>query len=482
MVLPVSSTTADTSLQLTLPFNRPRISDLHASPRRAFAHWHNWPVSVDNLDPAVDWYQRNELSPLGNDGAFYAVGGRMRQRPLPRPVRTEPSGVWEVRDMEDEVGRAEAIGLDGFTLGVCTLTDGSCWPELVHMLEAANNISSDFKIIPNLDMASLASVNYSPAQVAAAIATVANAPAVLRTTDGRMVLSATNPHRQPASWWQSLRQEFANRGINIYLQLILQAYERDLPTYLPLADAVGSWGPSTPTAATYTASRVSAMRAIGKTYIAPVRSQENRPKNAAYAEARQSATFIATMQDAISGDADNLFILTWNDGEEGAEIRPSTGTQWSYYDLAAYYLTWYKLRQAPAISRDVLYYFHRIEWTTSAPDPTKQPTPFAVWYASQQAPVNEIELLAFLRAPGTLKITTSAGTTSADAPAGVTSLRAPLAPGYPSFALIRDGITRVSLRSAFNVRDHIDWQDLLYRGGSSTRPVVDMVANPPIAP
>lgn len=474
--------TADTSLQLVLPFNRPRITDLHASSRRAFAHWHNWPVSIDNLDPSVDWYQRNELDPLGNDGAYYAVGGRMRQRPLPRPVRSNPSGVWEVRDMEDEIRRAEAIGLDGFTLGVCTLTEGSCWPELVHALQAAENIDSAFKIIPNLDIASLSGANTSASAVAAAIATIANSPALLRTDDGRMVLSATNPHNEPVSWWQALVQGLANRGVSVSLQLILQSWQRDLSTYAPLADIVGSWGPSTPTGGGETADRTAAMRAIGKIYMAPARSQLHRPKNPAYAEARGSDLLTSTMEDAIAGDADRLLILTWNDGTEGADIRPSTGTQWSYYDLAAYYITWFKMRQAPVISRDVLYYFHRIEWTTSQPDPVKQPVPFAVWYTSQQLPEDKIELLAFLREPGTLKITTSAGTTTADVEAGIQTLRADLASGYPTFSLIRSGVTRISLRSAFNVRNHIDWQDLLYRGGSSTRPVVDMVANPPIAP
>ena len=472
---------ADTPIQQVLPFNRPRISDLRASSRKAFAYWHVWPVSVDNLDPSVDWYQRNELSPLGNSGAYYAVGGRMRQRPLPRPIRSEPAGTWQVRDMEDELRRAIEIGLDGMMVSICTLTEGSCWGEVEDMLEAANNIDPDFKIIPTLDVTSLKSGGYTPAQIAAAIASLATAPALMRMPDGRLVLFAAMPEGQTPAWWQSLRQELQNRGVDIYLTLIVLAYEQSVATYAPVAEAIGSWGTATPSAAEQqTAARVSSLAQLGKKYLAPVRLQDHRPRNSAYYEAANSGSLRASFKNAIDGNAEWLFLCTWNDGEEGTEFRPSTGIQWAAYDLSAYYLTWYKTGQAPTISRDVLYYFHRIEWTTSQPDPTKQPVPFELRSASQSPAQDQIELLAFLRSPGTLRIVTSALTKTLNAPAGVTSLSAPLASGYPKFALIRSGSTRVSLTSAFKVRDQIDWQDLLYRGGSSTRPVVDMVANPPV--
>ncbi|WP_223291774.1 glycoside hydrolase family 71/99 protein [Defluviicoccus vanus] len=221
---------ADTPIQQVLPFNRPPISDLRVSSRKAFAYWHVWPVSVDNLDPTVDWYQRNELAPLGNNGAYYAVGGRMRQRPLPRPIRSEPAGTWQVRDMEDELRRAIEIGLDGMMVSICTLTEGSCWGEVEDMLEAANNIDPDFKIIPTLDVTSLKSGGYTPAQIAAAIASLATAPALMRMPDGRLVLFATLPEGQTPAWWQSLRQELQNRGVDIYLTLIVLArMNRALP-------------------------------------------------------------------------------------------------------------------------------------------------------------------------------------------------------------------------------------------------------------
>jgi hypothetical protein len=61
------------------------------------------------------------------------------------------------------------------------------------------------------------------------------------------------------------------------------------------------------------------------------------------------------------------------------------------------------------------------------------------------------------------------------APAGITSLRMPLAPGRPAFALRRDGRDVISFESAFDIRTKAPFQDLLYRGGSSTRPPVPML-------
>lgn len=484
-ILPSKLLAADTPIQQVLPFNRPRVSDLRASPRKAFAYWYVYPVSIDNADPSVDWYQREELSPLGRSGAYYAVGGRMRQRPLPRPVRTEADGVWQVRDMEDEIRRATEVGLDGFMVGLCTLIGGHCWEDVIHLLKAANNIDRTFKIIPTLDMAALfneVGQTNTIEGVVDALVTIADNPAVFRGSGDRMVVAATNAQLKSPGWWQDLRQRLAARGVGIHLTLILQTYEANAPAYAPVAEALGSWGPATAVAADATAARTAELRQVGKTYVAPVRPQDHRPKNAAYAEALGSATYRATLMDAIDGDADWLFIFTWNDDTEGATIRPSTGIQWSFYDMTAYYLTWFKLRQPPVISRDVLYYFHRVHWTSDQPDPAKQPSPFALWYSSQQAATDEIELLAFLRSAGTLTITTGNGTFRYDAPAGISSFRAPLATGYPTFKLLRGGTTQISMTSAFRVRHTIDWQDLLYRGGGSKRPVVDMVANPPIAP
>jgi hypothetical protein len=51
---------------------------------------------------------------------------------------------------------------------------------------------------------------------------------------------------------------------------------------------------------------------------------------------------------------------------------------------------------------------------------------------------DKIELLAFLTAPGVLKITIGGQVYTRDAPAGITSFMIPTQPGTPLFALSRD--------------------------------------------
>ncbi|MDP9416414.1 MAG: hypothetical protein M3P48_00915, partial [Actinomycetota bacterium] len=73
-----------------LPFDLPASSTLQASPRLVFAHYMpSLPISLDNQDPSTDYYARNFLTPTGEGGKHVAYGGYLRDRPMPRPVRTD---------------------------------------------------------------------------------------------------------------------------------------------------------------------------------------------------------------------------------------------------------------------------------------------------------------------------------------------------------------------------------------------------------
>ena len=62
--------------------------------------------------------------------------------------------------------------------------------------------------------------------------------------------------------------------------------------------------------------------------------------------------------------------------------------------------------------------------------------------------------------------------TERDVPAGLSSVRAPLAEGTPVFELLRNGSTVAAVRSGFAVNNRIVYQDMLYRSGASTRALV----------
>ncbi|QNT69411.1 hypothetical protein HQ394_08865 [Defluviicoccus vanus] len=471
---------ADAPILPLLPFDRPSLTTLQASDHKACAVWHVWRTSMDNKDPASDQFTLQQMSPTGNNGLYYGSGGRMRQRPLPRPVSSDPQ--WKIRDMEDDVDRASAIGLDCFFLSLCTISNGSvCWDEFRDLLVAANNRNNGFKIVPMMDVASLMNAGKTGAEIASALASIANNPALMRDKNGHIYIGATNGDLAPLSWWQAIKSNLLQRGIEASYVLTVQAYVKSKPTYMPFADGYGNMGAGTPLSVTDASDRVAELHQLGKIHVTSIKPQDFRPSKFWYLEPNNSVLLRSVLTNAISSGSDWLLFNSWNDRTESHELAPSTGTQYALYDVAAYYITWFKTGSPPPIVRDVLYYFHRIMWTTTPFDPTKQTMAFFRHPSEdKQQPVNEIELLAFLTAPGKLQISLGGKATPQDALAGITSFRIPLAAGKPTFKLIRNGLTKIKLTSAFQIRNTTTWQDLLYRGGGSTRPVVDMVANPPV--
>jgi hypothetical protein len=205
--------------------------------------------------------------------------------------------------------------------------------------------------------------------------------------------------------------------------------------------------------------------------MAPVRPQDFRPSWYQYRESAGSINFRKNWTTAIMGKADWVNILSWNDYGEGTQIAPSTGPQHALFDLTAYYLVWFKTGQPPPITRDVIYYFHRLQGTMAAPDLSKQfsgPIRFVKEFPSDVRR-DEVEVVSFLTAPATLTINVGGVAQPFDAPAGQGFFRVPLAEGRPSFNVTRDGASVIDFQSAFTISNKIVYQDLLYRGGSNTR-------------
>lgn len=145
--------------------------------------------------------------------------------------------------------------------------------------------------------------------------------------------------------------------------------------------------------------------------------------------------------------------------------------QYATYDMTAYYTTWFKTRRQPAIVRDVLYYSHRMHPSTAKPDPAKQPKAFT---SKNNVPfLDRVFALGMLKQGGRIQIRSGGTTYTKDVGAGLQFFDAPLSVNdRPSFQLVRGGATVINLTSAFRTRPSIVWQDLMYRAGSSSRPVV----------
>jgi hypothetical protein len=454
-------------IQDVLPFDFSSADRELGTKRRIFAHWHIFPTSFDNKPSSIDTYA-GFLSADGEAGNYKGLGGYIRERPIARPPRSATD--WAIQDMMDEVRSASAIGLDGFQYNIITVSrKHRFWVNLEEMLEACRRTGLNYSIMLSLDCATKM-IETPVWDIANALAGLAKHPSVARHQDGRLLLGAFAAEKWPHARWQELLDSLKARGHTPYFIPHFLDLSRGLQ-YLTLVDGASIWGGNhlsqLPTIRTF--ARV--VRSFGKDWIATVWPQDFRPKNRWFAEAENSRLFREGWHEAITAEADGVSIATWNDYSEHSEIRPSTGIQYSYYDLTAYYGRWFKTGDAPRIIRDVLYYFHRIEAPDAVGTGSSQATRFFNRFRDPMR--NEIELLAFLTHAGKINIVTSAGTVSMNAPEGISSLRAPLVKGRPTFQLVRNGNLEISFESAFQIRDSSKFQDLLYRGGSSTRAPIE---------
>jgi hypothetical protein len=198
-------------------------------------------------------------------------------------------------------------------------------------------------------------------------------------------------------------------------------------------------------------------------------AQEYRPYASLYYEANNSLAYRNGWTGSLGA---NLTVIdTWSDLSEGAAIEPVTDNEGTsgngFYNLTGYYASWFASNVQPKIDHDVLYYFYRKEPTNAV-----APSQTSLAKLSFGTATNQIELLAFLTAPGTLTITINGQTYSQSAPAGMTSFMVPTAPGIPKFTLTRSGATVISLQSGPQIYGVAGLpsgiQDLTYWSGSAS--------------
>jgi Glycosyl hydrolase family 71 len=416
----------------------PSVDALFASSKKVFAHYfYPFPVSIDNAAAANDYYNSEYLNPQGESGKWKKQGGFLRQRPL--PVSPSSDSQWQLLNMESEVRRAIARGITGFTIDVMGVNEATDSNSALHlMLAAAHAVDSRFKIVVMPDISVLKSDTNSVVKI---IASVANSPAAYRLSDGRLVVSAFDAGLNLPSWWETVIGQLDAQGIKVAFVPTFLGWTHDADTFAAFSYGYGDWG-------TATAASGSAMvgdpkivhDTYGKIFMMPVDPQQYRPKDFLFWEAGNSAAFRNAWMSSINGDADWVQLVTWNDFSESSEIAPSTdvtlrrdiGT--GYYDLTGYYAAWFLTGKQPTIDHDVLYYFYRRETSTAAGPAQSQKDYIATGVAE-----DDIELLAFLTAPGVVKITIGGKTYTQSAAAGVTSFKIASQPGTPIFTLARSG-------------------------------------------
>jgi len=234
-----------------------------------------------------------------------------------------------------------------------------------------------------------------------------------------------------------------------------------LTEFSSISYGMANWGPRTPGHFDW----VSRVKGLTTKCIFPIVEQDIRTRGPMYFESEGSALLRGLWENAIADGADWAYINTWSDYTEQA-MAPSRAIGFAPFDMDAYYTQWFKTGSKPEIKRDVLYYFYRIHHS-SAPAARG-----AVWtmppWVQNRDPYNWIEVVGFLKKPGTLRIDVDGKTYEKEAPAGITSFKAPVPPGrtfVPVFSLERGGKTVVSRPGQYAVLDKVEFRNLLCHSG-----------------
>ena len=457
------------------PFDLPPRATLAASPRHVFAHYFvPFPLSVDNVDPASDYYARNWLTPAGEGGKHAAYGGFLRDRPSSRPP-LPASPPWLVIDKVTEIREAIDAGLDGFTVDLLQIAPGSQrWTQTLELLDAADQVG-DFSIILMPDMAVLSATSDPDGDaLAAAIASVAGRPSLYHLPGGRLVVSPFASERRTAAWWTAwIAKMKSAHGITIAFFPTFLNWRPNAAAFAPFSVGLGNWGSRSPAANVGIAGDVAAAHAhtcvdgAPCLWFQPVSVQDERPNQRLYDEAANTENLLTTWRGAIDGGADFVQLVTWNDYSEGTELAPSRNNGWSYLDVSSYFLSRYKTGSYPEIVRDGLYLTHRVQLAAAQPS---YPETMLMTLRAGSTPARDfVEVLSFLTAPAEVSITAGGHVTTFSAPSGVSEQTAALFVGAVSASASRGGVGFSAVTSPFQVVSQPFVQDLGYRGRSSLR-------------
>jgi len=464
------------------PFVQPSLAELRGSSKKVFAwYFPPFPLSIHNETDDKNWYER-WLNPDGGAGEYRNTGGSLRDRPLWMPKRPELN--WKQLNFEVEIRQAIAMGLDGFILEMShrQLHPDDRFNRVRDMLAAAQAVDPEFRIM--LAPGFPKEADAMPDELAATLLAVAHHPSVFRLPDGRLPMATFYPERpassggKPIEWWKLLFDMLQAEGVDaawypMFLSRTTMNALPDLQEWYATIDGYsrfdGRWVSQASSNLTEDQeARSRGLKWMARAVFQDVRVRKGEKLELRHWESSNSATLRAFFENAIQSEADWLTVITWNDYSE-TQTAPSRDRGYAVTDLMAYYTTWFKTGAAPSIDRDALYYFHRKHHTNASYDQTKQ-TAGAFTIPAGPPGENNVELLAFLTAPGELVIRQGTDVRTMSANAGITSFKVPLVPGTtPQFELSRQGQLVESLASQTPIEAYVDYQDMTYYAGGSIR-------------
>jgi hypothetical protein len=451
------------------PFNQTSRRKLRKSRKRVFGYYYPIYTNAHNdQDPGLAWYTRSVLNPnsvINRKADRLEAGSELLYRPLPRPPM--PAGLskeeMRVRAMEKEVRLARQQGMDGLLVDFWAdphPTNGQRFFGLSSfaLLDAARRVDPEFKILPAVyTTKALTPEAYADS---AYVKRIAEHPATLRLPDGRLVWSMWRTEGHSIDWWKRVMARMEANGHPIALVAQVNSWDK-LKDLSEICYGMAHWGPRTPLDYGGDFKWVATTRPLTEEVVFPICMQDVRTRGCWAQDSHNSENLRWLWTQAIEDDADWAFIYTVTDYSEQA-MAPSTRIGFVPYDLNAYYIQWFKTGKQPAIVRDRLYYIHRphhsgVEQLKGKP-----------WNYGRTGPSDQVEMLAFLVAPGTLKITIGDNTLEKEAGAGITSFKVPLPKGkafVPGFSLERDGRIIASGKSQYPIMDKVEYPNPMYCAG-----------------
>lgn len=440
--------------------------DLRSGPtrRKVLAHYvPNFPVSIDNVDGADDYYQLQYLSPEGEGGIHASYGGLLRDRPLPRKHTDQPD--WRIADFTTEIDQAKSVGIDGFAIDVI---EPRAQSDTVDNLLAAAARDANFDILITADMSGPLS-SLSVDEVVADISTYLAAPAAYRLADGTPVLSAFAAERQRPEWWAAVLHALtAALHTKIAFVPIFVDVSDNIAEYDSISYGFSAWGGRSPRGMTLSdhapgspGDLINQAHRRGKIWMQSVPFQDSRPRNGIFEESLNGMTNRMAWQLANEKGAEWVQLITWNDYAESTAMAPSVAHGWRMLDLNAYDIATFKWGKPPKVARDALFVSYRIQPVAALPAYPEtllmHPVP------NTTAPRDAIEVVSFATAPAQIEIATADQLTSCSAATGRGICVAPLRPGSFTVTMTRHDVVVASAQSDIPVEDHPFVQDLQYR-------------------
>jgi len=491
-----------------LPFTPIPISFLKNKGRKkVFAHYFTqFPPKINNLPSPTDYYDTQYLAHPGDgpykNPASYVYGPWLRARPIDPGVTADDGGQWQNNLIRGEVDTAHSYGIDGFSWNILSLT-GYHWDRGLVLLAYCEAQNNDFKMLLMPDMNAIYKADqvnpntsqfYTDEEAKVGLADIIESlivgypDGIARAEDGRPLISPYFAESRNIAWWTTWLDEMESRGHNIAFMPTYQGWENDTTGWIGTGRLYGAsdWGEAD-VKRNVDAWRTDAgiCHSRGWKWMHPVRTQDHRPHNFGYYEAKNWGLFRETWDSAISNDADHVQIITWNDYGEHAHVAPSNRNGTSHLELVQYYINWFKTGVAPTITRDVMYWCHRRHHTDAVytqdqirtasgqagyPNGDFENLQLRANAGTEEPTRNYIEMLVLLTAGADLEIWLNGSKLGATETvgAGLQSITRDLpfnTAGTANFKIIRNATTILQSNSHEAIITNPEWQDFHYASG-----------------